>query len=567
MPENALEVLVKFLPLTDQGRAACVNKGLRDVIRPLSPDLRYHARAGNVGPLISVLRSREHCVSAKNNALLGLEASTKFDFEVASILLSSGASVDARDENEYNRTPLMLAVRKGCYEVVHRLLAFGADVNAVDELGYTPLLVAAASSKDPVGGGNCIARLVRAGADVNAVGPFGRTPLCLMMGRQHYCNEALAAFLECGADVDAATEDGDTPLMLAVTRGLCCRDVLLPLSRKANLEATNNRGETALFMAIRSRHAEAVGVLLAAGAVVRPEDSLLLKSFPEALSSACLFNKLGVVATLLALGGLANTVIGYDKTYGETVLMWASTRGFVDIVAQLCGQDPDLEAVNRQGKKALHLAACGKREEHLEIVSVLLAAGAVPSGSVSHAVIGGNRQMVELLLAAGADVNAKECIGGHWSTPLCCAARRSAAMTNFILSCGALPNVLDANGMSPLLHAVDHTYEAVGETIEMLIAAGADMEARPVCADRCLASLYGGQTPLMRAVDIGSMVAFRALVAAGANVIAVDAKGWAVTKLIHASSHSVNVRNEMIRGVYRARGWPIPSEQDMHTAQ
>ena len=124
-------------------------------------------------------------------------------------------------------------------------------------------------------------------------------------------------------------------------------------------------------------------------------------------------------------------------------------------------------------------------------------------------------EVIELLLAAGAQVNARSRSGGE--TPLEAAlrseARRDAAVIEALLAAGADPNETDINDWTPL-----HQAASMGEEdlIKALIRYGADLDARNGGGTL---HLFGGNTPLHVAVGGGAEpAAVAALLAAGSDV-------------------------------------------------
>jgi uncharacterized protein len=96
---------------------------------------------------------------------------------VATLLLLSGVAA-AQSEPEPSAdgtTPLHWAVYNNDQAAVERLLAAGADVNARNDYGSTPLSEAAV-----VGSAQVIARLLKAGADVEAANADGMTALMII---------------------------------------------------------------------------------------------------------------------------------------------------------------------------------------------------------------------------------------------------------------------------------------------------------------------------------------------------------------------------------------------------
>jgi len=78
----------------------------------------------------------------------------------------------------------------------------------------------------------------------------------------------------------------------------------------------------------------------------------------------------------------------------------------------------------------------------------------------------GHLHIVEVLVAAGADVNAVN-QNGHWgTTPLHAAAHANQAkIAEFLLAHGAIPKALDAEGRTPMFHTSFHKAKAVARLL------------------------------------------------------------------------------------------------------
>ena len=194
--------------------------------------------------------------------------------DVVKLLVESGASVRAADAAlRDGQTTLMLAARAGNVEVIDVLLKHGADPNAAERrTGTTALMWAALDDR-----GDAIRALVRGGADVGARSArtaFPHTPpgvigdaleegssyvgqtvlpkgnwTPLMYAARQGTGGAVAALADAKADLDAADPDGSTALALAAINGHADVVALL-LERGANPNAADRTGMTPLYAAV-----------------------------------------------------------------------------------------------------------------------------------------------------------------------------------------------------------------------------------------------------------------------------------------------------------------------------
>ena len=121
------------------------------------------------------------------------------DAELTQMLLFAGANVKATTRLG-GYTPLMMAAEQGHATVIATLVSGGSDVKAANALGTTPLMLAAASG-DP----QAVTTLVENGAEIEAKEKtFGQTPL--MFAASNNRVEAVKALIKAGANVKATSK-------------------------------------------------------------------------------------------------------------------------------------------------------------------------------------------------------------------------------------------------------------------------------------------------------------------------------------------------------------------------
>lgn len=129
--------------------------------------------------------------SAKRGSVSGIEKAIK-------------AGYDVNRGDDYNRTPLMVAVASNYISVVNCLIKNNADVNLRDGGGRTALMMANTSK--------IINILINAGADVNIASNKGETAIMEYLRHQYESEkfiQYLILFLEHGLDLDQTNNDGD----------------------------------------------------------------------------------------------------------------------------------------------------------------------------------------------------------------------------------------------------------------------------------------------------------------------------------------------------------------------
>ncbi|HKP46186.1 MAG TPA: ankyrin repeat domain-containing protein [Pyrinomonadaceae bacterium] len=157
--------------------------------------------------------------------------------------------------------------------------------------------------------------------------------------------------------------------------------------------------------------------------------------------------------------------------------------------------------------------------------------------ALEHAVRNANREMVQLLLAAGADVNAKDSAGE--TVVMMLDDDATADLIWDLINAGAKVNQKDNNGSTALMQAAET--ENI-EAVRTLLDAGAEVEA----ADA------EGRTALMHAAASGNVNVARALILAGANINATAHDGETALSLAEENDHTPIARLLRSKGAMEA---------------
>ena len=184
------------------------------------------------------------------------------DLKMLQILLDCGADVNIK-ERSTGKTALMEASKSGDVSLVRILLKHNADMYAETKYDcYTALSMAIIQNKTDV-----VTELLDGGMDVNHITQTRQTALlCALTGKNFPLSELL---IKRGANVNFATRGGFTILMQTI-KSCTVNFSELIITHGADVNAQDDRGETALFHALRFQlnREEKLSLLLQHGADV-----------------------------------------------------------------------------------------------------------------------------------------------------------------------------------------------------------------------------------------------------------------------------------------------------------
>jgi ankyrin repeat protein len=238
------------------------------------------------------------------------------------ILLEKGADVNVTDSQGVST--LFRAVDENVTSIVRLVLGGNPDVNAKNDSRETPLLRACTNSSDEIA-----ELLIGAGAKIGAFDNEGDSELCQAAYRGN--SELAKLLLRHGADIGSANEVGMTPFLWAAERGNAEVGQVL-LDAGADMGAAENDGYTALHWCASFGHIEFTEMLLKNHNQASGADEL--PSAPSAPGAGSVETKPKIPPKL----PVTKLDIEAKNKVGETALHVASANGRTEIVALLIGR-------------------------------------------------------------------------------------------------------------------------------------------------------------------------------------------------------------------------------------
>jgi len=279
-------------------------------------------------------------------------------------------------------------------------------------------------------------------------------PRALLDAAKNADKDVVRALIQKKADVNAADGDGTTALHWASYRDdLETADLLIRAGAKVN--AATDLGVTPLWTASQNGSAAMVAKLLAAGA--NPNAALFAGETPVMIAART--GSAGVVGQLIAKGANVNA----HGARGQTALMWATSQKHPDVVKALVENGADVHARSEVWNEVMAVSPHGYLDYNRAIphggdtalmfaarVGDLAAAKALVAGganvndadasgvsAVTMAAHAGFGDLVEFLLEKSADPNAA---GAGFSALHAAIMRRDVPMVKALLEFGANAN-------------------------------------------------------------------------------------------------------------------------------
>ncbi len=417
-----------------------------------------------------------------------------------------------------NDVPLIDAVREGDVERVRALLLQQVDPNTPDVDGSTALHWAA--HRDDLVAAES---LLRAGARAEAGNRYGATPV--LVAATSGSAAMLEMLLDAGADPNVGLPEGETPLMRTARAGRVDAVQVL-LAHGADVDAREGwRGQTALMWATVEGNTAVAQALSEAGADVAARSD---GGFTPLLF-AVRHDQQDTLRALVAAGADVNDAL----PGGMSALAVAALNAHYDLGVWLLEQGADPNA-DDQGWTALHQLVWARRP-NLGFNNP----APIPTGLVS------DLEFVAALVQHGAGVNARETKeprgadgsgtpGGYrnvlnrvGATPFLLAAKAAdIELMRALVAHGADPLVPNEDGTTALMVAAGVGIWAVGESPGTNEEALQAVKLMLELGDVVTTVDANGDTALHGAVIRGSEPLVRFLVDQGADLEAVNEKGW-----------------------------------------
>ncbi len=472
----------------------------------LAGSLVEAAKSGDSAAALAMIKDKADVSAAEKDGTTPLQwAVYHNDVPLIDALLKAGAKASVT--NEYGSSPLSEAAIVGNPDVIGKLLKAGADPNASNADGQTPLMVLARTSNVAAA-----TQLLRRGAKVDQVEQW-HEQTALMWAAAESQPEMVQLLIRHGANVNARSKlnhwqrmvtaepraqmrsvGGLTPLLYATRQG-CMACVKYLVEAKADVNLDDPEGVTPLIMAVTNFHFDIATYLVDHKANVNKWDwwgrtplycAVDLNTIPHGgrpdMPSLDQTTSLRLIEILLDRGANPNAqlklfppyrAVGPDRgadmmlTMGATPLLRAAKAGDVPAIKLLLAHGANVELSNIYGMTPL-MAAAGLGSNEIDTRGRFKTqAQAIES--------------IDLLVKAGADVNAREPRGGQ-------TALHAAALWGWndvikdLVAHNADLRAQDAKGKTPLDAAMGRAgghgrggtsievHEATGQLIEQLLA-------------------------------------------------------------------------------------------------
>jgi ankyrin repeat protein len=416
-------------------------------------DIETAAELGKTKEVAAMLKEKPWLAKAPHKPLH--PAAGRGYLEIVKLLLDNGANpnLDYGFSNVLGPyTPLSNAVTGGHYEIAKLLCEHGAKPDVSAGRNHDSLFHFAVGFRDV----RYVELMLKSKADPDAMDSHGLTPLHVAADIGDIAK--VKVLLEFKADIDAKTKDGATPLFIAAAnnRRDCC-DYLLARGAKLDVYSACALGKTEQVTALlkadpklantRDDRLQRTPLFWAARAGDSKLVALLLAQGADVNLRAPRFLVSGNVTSMTGpiITGPHIFNSGREKDAGETPLHVAAEFGRLDVVRLLLAKGADVNAKGANSQTPLYLAC----EKH-------------------------HHDVVKLLLGKGADAQARN----EWGATPLHPSISDKTCVELLLAAKADPNVADQQGQTPLFEAAYHGH---AESAQLLLAQEAKLDLYSAC--------------------------------------------------------------------------------------
>jgi len=293
--------------------------------------------------------SKNHIEIAEQLILSGANSENPMYFYFAPAVRSANYNI-RRNEG---LAPIHYAVINNYTGLFSFLIDKKINVNIKSTSGATPLHEAVRAGNIDV-----IKTLISNGADVNARDAKANTPLHTGIP-SHVHREVVTILLENGADPNLRDEHGDTPLHIAIILNRSVDVIQTILGGGSDVYIRNIDGKTPLYIAVQEKREALIPVLLSYGSEIFAADNAGMTPFVLAAS----FND-NVVNLLIT----AETVHQRDSAGNTMLHSTVRNRGNPELIGRILDNRAIVDARNRDGDTALHIAVRMNQREYAEFL-------------------------------------------------------------------------------------------------------------------------------------------------------------------------------------------------------
>lgn len=477
----------------------------------------------------------DQALSCLNTAIRGKQ------YEIAKYLIEQ--KVDLNSRTPYGDSPLTLLLRgdgEKQPELVKFLVNAGSEINLQNNWGSSPLLLAIQTGY-PIEIINLLfdpktSTIIRNNDGITAL------HAAVKSGEK----EIIKKLLDLEANINATDNAGDTPFFLAIEQGF---EFLSWFVDNINIYAKDDQGNSVLHLVIQQNcDVDLVKLLLVKGIPINQKNLVGNTPFLLAVQNG----DVEISRLLLDAGGdlfaenknsenpmsiavtqpwenenswLLNDKFLHAKDYaGDTPIHWAVNANSLDVARGILGLGIDINQMNNYGQTALHKAILNK---NAQMIALLFESGADPNvrdyagNTIYHYIVyNDSAELIELFDEKAIDVNIANIYG---RTALHEAISRNAIeATKIFIENSANIHLKDNWGRTPV------HYAAVAGNLKILQYL-LDSKAPHNIRDN------DGETPLHQALKNNQQTITNYLVCMGADIYATNKDGETPMALVLAN--------------------------------